>query len=115
MKKDMETSITQIINTQGLGERTQAGIRNVLFVMKFLPKGTREQTDRVGDTRKRRQRGAKLRKLKPRTEKIILSQKGQHRPVISATGRLRWEGHKFKVRPGNLVRASQESWTAAQY
>lgn len=64
----METSITQSINTQGLGERTQAGIRNVLFVMKFLPKGTREQTDRVGDTRKRRQRGAKLRKLKPRTE-----------------------------------------------
>lgn len=71
----METSTTQIRNTQELGERTQAGIRNVLLVMEFLPKGTREQTDRVGDTRKRRQKGAKFGKLKPCS------------PVISATGK----------------------------
>lgn len=69
----METSVTQIRSTQELGERTQIRIRNASIsnemfnFKKTQPKGTHEQRDRAGDTRKKRQKGAKLRKLKLRS------------------------------------------------
>lgn len=86
----METSPIQIRNAQELGDRTQGGISNVFIsneISNFKqPKGTHEQINRSGETSKYREKAAKLRTLKLRGKKLVLSLKGWCCPVTSAPG-----------------------------
>ena len=90
-RKDMETSVIQIRNAQGLGDRTQGGISNVFIsneISNFKqPKGTYEQINRWGEASKQRANAAKMRELELGRGKIVPSLRGGGGcPVTSASG-----------------------------